>query len=81
MSKSKPTKKAAATKTPTPARASTPSTHQLGVGQLVKHTYEDVPTASTVTTVGIVTEITDDGAYVAPLSSAAVVPLDQLRAL
>lgn len=50
-------------------------------GQLVKHTYDDIPTGRKITTRGIITDITDDGAYVAPLESAAVIPLDQLRAL
>lgn len=51
------------------------------VGQLVECTFEDVPTASTVTTTGVVVNVDADGVHVAPLSTAAVFPPDQVRTL
>jgi hypothetical protein len=49
-------------------------------GQLVEHVFEDIPTGAEVTQLGLVVEVTEDGAYVVPLPAGAVVPLEQLRA-
>lgn len=85
-----PAKKATAKKASTTTKRAAPSVPAAAtpkaptgprVGQLVEYSYDDVPTSSTVTVRGVVVEITDDGAYVAPLDSAAVVPVDLLRAL
>jgi hypothetical protein len=76
-------KKAAATSSSSaPADATAaPAKRGVGVGQLVKHTFDDIPSGTEVTVHGIVAEITDDGALVVPLGAGAVVPVDQLQAL
>jgi hypothetical protein len=80
-------KKAAATRAPAAgdntgdSEAPAPKRSSVHVGQLVEHTYTDLPSGTEVTQRGIVTGISDDGATVAPLPDVAVIPLDQLTAL
>jgi hypothetical protein len=47
------------------------------VGQVVTYSLVD-GRGDTITNTGVVVDVTDDGAYVALLGEAAVVPLDQL---
>lgn len=84
MTPTKPRKAATKKPTTTPTPAKTPGPETLpgiAVGRVVEHTFTDVRTGREVTETGIVVKITDDGAYVAALSTAAVVPLDRLKAV
>lgn len=80
-------KKIAKKATTTPAKAAPPAPDRPApdrgpaVGALVEFSYDDVQLGTRVTETGIVTAITDDGAYIAPLQGGAVIPLDQVRAL
>jgi hypothetical protein len=74
------TKKAAAS-TSTDDTAEKPAKRGIGVGQVVAHSYHDIPSGSWVQQAGIVVALTDDGAVVAPLAEPAVVPLAELQAL